>query len=388
MILGGGISGLYSAYTLLKKDPLKEIILIEKDDRWGGRIYTDTKLKVEHGGARFAKHHKRLCSLIDEFDLSNDIQEIPSEFEYAEGSSLRLKYILIKLMTASSLDLYHKIENMTLEAYAAKIVSKEEVEYLKNSFGYYAELVLMNAKDALQLISNLNQTFYVLTNGLCQIIQELVKRVSLYPNCKLRLNEEVLKIHKTSRGYKIKTNITTYDTPWCICTLDIETIKRFSLGIRTRGLVNGPLCRIFCTFNTPWYKDLPKYTTKTPIRIIIPHDKCIQISYTDNKFAQFWKEVETEYGKEGVNRALVFFIKQALGIDIPMPVTTDVCFWDYGVAYWTPKTNSETETKYYEEPLKHFYLCSDAYSSEHQQWMEGSLEMSQRACQKIMRGYK
>jgi len=384
MILGGGIGGLYSAYTLLKNNPLEEIMVIEKNDYWGGRIYTDTKLKVERGGARFAKHHTRLWSLLKEFDLCHDIQEIPNEFEYAEGSSLRMKYILFKIIAASKIDMYHTLQDMTLEEYASTIVSKKEVEYLKNSFGYYAELVVMNAKDALQLVSNLNHTFYVLENGLTQVIQELVKRISLYPNCKLRLNEEVLKISEQGEGYKIKTNVTTYDTPWCICTLDSETINRFSLGIRTRGLVHGPLCRIFSTFKDPWYKELPKYSTKTPLRIIIPHEKCIQISYSDHQYARFWKEVETEYGIEGVNRALVFFIKEALGIDIPIPDTTHVCFWEYGVAYWTPKTDSKKESKYYEEPLKNFYLCSDAYSTNHQQWMEGSLEMSELACHKII----
>lgn len=384
MILGGGIGGLYSAYTLLKENPLEKIVLIEKGSRWGGRIYTDNELRVERGGARFSKTHQRLWSLLEEFDLVKDTQELTNEVSYAEGSILSFKYSLIKLLVASSLDVYHDLKSMTLEEYAYKILSKEEVEGLKNAFGYYAELVTMNAKDAIHLILTLNQTFYVLKHGLSQVIQELVKRISLYPHCTMKINEEVLKISKTPEGYKIKTNVATYTTPWCICTLDIETVKRFSLGIRTHGLFNGPLCRIFCTFDEPWYTSLPKYTSKSPLRIIIPHEKCIQISYSDFTYARFWKEVELTYGTEGVNRALVFFIKEALGLDIPMPTTTQVCFWEYGVAYWTPKTDSEKETKYYEEPLKNFYLCSDAYSSRNQQWMEGSLEMSEKACQKII----
>ncbi len=383
MILGGGIGGLYSAYTLLKKNPLERIVLIEKSGRWGGRIYTDNQLQVERGGARFSDKHERLWNLLKEFDLVKDVVPITNDFSYAEGSTVHLKYSIVKILAASSLDIYHDLKSMTLEEYASKLLSKEDVETLKNSFGYYAEFVKMNARDAIQLILNLNQPFYVLQHGLSQVIQELVKRISLYPNCTMKINEEVVNIRKTAEGYKIKTNVATYTTPWCICTLDVDTLKRFSLGIRTKGLSNGPLCRIFCTFKEPWYRDLPKFTTKTPLRIIIPHDRCIQISYSDFTYAQFWKEVELAYGIEGVNRALVFFIKQALGLDIPMPTTTHVCYWEYGVAYWTPKTDSETETKYYEEPLKNFYLCSDAYSSENQQWMEGSLEMSEKACQKI-----
>jgi len=384
MILGAGIAGLYSAYTLLKRNPSEKITILEKSGRCGGRIFTDNTLMVDRGGARFSDKHQRLWSLLEEFDLVKDTKALTNDFAYAEGSVIQFKYILIKLLAASTFDLYHDLHNMTLEQYALKILSKEEVHLLKGSFGYYAEFVTMNAKDAIHLIFALNQSFYVLEHGLSQVIQELVRRISLYPNCRIKLNEEVVRIKRTPEGYKVKTNAGTYAAPWCICTLDVETLKRFSLGIRTRGLINGPLCRIFCTFETPWYKELPKYTTQTPLRIIIPHDKCIQISYSDLIYATFWKEVETEYGIEGVNRALVFFIKQALGLDIPMPLTTQVCYWDYGVAYWTPKTDSEKETIYYEEPLKNFYLCSDAYSSENQQWMEGSLEMSQKACQKIL----
>ena len=55
IIIGGGISGLYTAYKLKKKNPEKDIKILEKNDYLGGRIYThhDRYFDVELGAGRF-----------------------------------------------------------------------------------------------------------------------------------------------------------------------------------------------------------------------------------------------------------------------------------------------------------------------------------------------
>ena len=40
MILGGGIAGLYSAYLLTKRNPDIQLTIVEKSNRWGGRVHT------------------------------------------------------------------------------------------------------------------------------------------------------------------------------------------------------------------------------------------------------------------------------------------------------------------------------------------------------------
>ena len=385
MILGGGISGLYSAYTLLQKNPVEKIVLLEKSGEFGGRIYTDNKLMVECGAARFNHEHKHIFQLLNDFHLTNDIVPIPTELRIAESPNQTLSSIILKLGVFKTVDFTHDMTKYTLEEYVKLILSEQEVQFLKDSMGYYSELVIMNAKDAIHLLSHMDQPFFCLEHGLSQIIQELVRRIKLYPSCILKLNEEVVSVKRGKNGYTIKSSKEVYTVPWCICTLEKNIVNKFSLGIHNlQYLANSPLCRIFCTFATPWYKSMPKYTTKTPLRIIIPHNKCIQISYSDHKYALFWKQVYDTYGVPGVNRALTHFIKEALNINMPPPTSTDVHFWDYGVAYWTKGAHSEKLSEYFQEPLPQFYLCSDAYCSEFQQWMEGGLCMSEEACHRIM----
>ena len=76
MILGGGISGLYTAYQLLKRQPDRHLVILDKRDRWGGRIHTykDANMTVETGAARFNDRHPLLLDLIHELHLEKLFQ--------------------------------------------------------------------------------------------------------------------------------------------------------------------------------------------------------------------------------------------------------------------------------------------------------------------------
>jgi len=88
VIIGGGISGLYCAYHLQKQFP--KILIIEKDDRIGGRIFTQKIVAnnkhsyIELGANRFSIHHTKVMKLIDDLKLSNflikDIDEMSSQY--------------------------------------------------------------------------------------------------------------------------------------------------------------------------------------------------------------------------------------------------------------------------------------------------------------------
>ena len=82
IIVGGGISGLFTAYKLSGTG--KKILLIEGSDRLGGRIKTTygDGFFYESGAARFHKTHTKLLSLIDELGLKEDIIELPDKIDY------------------------------------------------------------------------------------------------------------------------------------------------------------------------------------------------------------------------------------------------------------------------------------------------------------------
>jgi monoamine oxidase len=390
MILGGGISGLYSAYQLLKKNPDRHLILIDKRDRWGGRVYTHTDeyMTVETGAGRFNNRHPLLLELIHELHLEHLIVPSSTDYVYAKPSQFTIKTILLKVITAGELDPFHDLRKLSFLEYASKIVSKEEVQFIEDAFGYYAELVIMNAKDAIRLMKELFLSeFYQMKGGLSQLIDTLVKRLQQFPNIEMKLNETVLSIRK---GYTVTTDKGVYHDPLCICTMPKDPFMKLAfskpLHCKLNKITCAPLCRIYATFEKPWFSKLKKMTSSTPLRMILPYSKnTIMISYSDHYYALFWNDLYTKYGEKKVIEVLQYYIQEELGIQMPIPLKLKICFWTCGVGYWNVGADSEVLAKQLQNPFPGFYLCGEHYSATNQQWMEGALETSKSVCEKVMK---
>ena len=76
IIIGGGISGLYNYYHLIKTN--KKVILFEKNDYFGGRILNQRTDNINHpaGAARFNLNHRLVIKLLKEFHLFKRFQFI------------------------------------------------------------------------------------------------------------------------------------------------------------------------------------------------------------------------------------------------------------------------------------------------------------------------
>ena len=70
IVIGGGISGLYSAKKLTNKG--YKVSLYEKNNRLGGNIRTqyEEEAKLEQGAGRFNINHTRLLELLKEYNLN------------------------------------------------------------------------------------------------------------------------------------------------------------------------------------------------------------------------------------------------------------------------------------------------------------------------------
>ena len=100
------------------------------------------------------------------------------------------------------------------------------------------------------------------------------------------------------------------------------------------------------------------------------------MSYTDGKYARFWKRLLDKDGVDALNREHQRLIKQATGIDIPMPQDTKVYYWEHGVVYFKPGFDSETMLKQIRKPYADIplYVCGENFSEFNGQWMEGALD--------------
>ena len=79
LVLGAGLSGLYSAY-LLEKQGLR-VTLLEARDRLGGRVYTldDLPGKPESGGQNFSAQYQRLFNIVKSLNLPTNLNTSPSK---------------------------------------------------------------------------------------------------------------------------------------------------------------------------------------------------------------------------------------------------------------------------------------------------------------------
>lgn len=444
IILGGGVAGLYTAYHILQKSPNSSILILEKESHLGGRIHTfsDKYMTVEAGAGRFHEKNILLFELLRELGLASKVNKISGSASFAPienpgafmnsildadgGGSLPLcgfsysldlltpiyklffdmalgtqnipnAELIFRVILASKGEPLIKLQNISFLHFAKEVLTKEEIDFITGSFGYYSELVIMNAHDAIYLMEQhltpMNQ-FYVLNGGLSQIIEKLENKLLKQKHIKILTNRVVKNIHFSKNEFTIHCeNLDTiYRGETCICAVPNGVLQKFSIFYPIKNLLNKidcqPLCRIYSKFpkggdGMVWFKGLPKLTTNNDLRMVIPIDEkdgIIMSSYTDNKFARKWNQLFEKEGEPGVNRLLVSLLKESTGMDIPLPVKSHVFYWECGVGYWSIGANSAMVSESLIHPMKEMklFICGEPYSPQNQQWMEGALETSQK----------
>jgi phytoene dehydrogenase-like protein len=89
--------------------------------------------------------------------------------------------LIARIIIAAKLTPKKRLISMKFVDFAKTVLTKNELEFLIGSFGYYSELVLMNAYDCCNLMMELDPSnqFYSLEGGLSNVIEELVRRIRL-----------------------------------------------------------------------------------------------------------------------------------------------------------------------------------------------------------------
>lgn len=437
VIIGGGIGGLYCAYKLLKGGFSGSLVVLEKEKKLGGRVhtYTDKHMMVEAGAGRFHNGHVRVIELIRELGLSrkvlplvgtavfapsdgrgvvmNSVLDAPGAWPVLDGAldvalgaqNIPSSGLISRVIVASQLRSADYLRSVSFLDYAKTVLTAEEVEFVLATFGYYSELVIMNAYDSIALMGELGpgNQFFWLKGGLSQIISELAGNIEKMGGV-IRLGKSVDKVEYVGGEFVVscaenaKTRVILGKQ--CICALPKQVMEKISfVGVGSRAwkarmrkeLVCAPLCRIYAKFakGDVWFRGLPKMTTNNPLRMIIPiseKDGVIMISYSDNVFADFWHKLEQKAGISGVIDMLRRLIMLSCGVVMPKPVAVRVFYWGCGVGYWGVGSDS---SRFFEEMMclagddVPLFLCGEHYSMSHQQWMEGALETAEKVVRKI-----
>ena len=434
IIVGGGISGLYAGLLLLRRDPKHRVLILEKERYLGGRVltYTDKYMTVEKGGARFSETHLRMLQLVRDMgfesrivEASPDAQFYPSDGSGPDRKPMTLLESLINPMGVLvnvwseafspmpmvpllvRVILYSKVLSRsyliahTFTQIAEEVLSKEEIAVIHGGFGYYTELVEMNARDAIALMEgdlNPSHAFFVLAGGLSQLIAKMVSELNRGER-RVLTGINVLSIEYPDNHVVIKSKGgKQFFGLRCICAVPREAAQRLSIFRPISRMLDKilcfPLCRIYSKFDmrnrdNAWIRDLPKLTTDGPLRIVIPIDSeagVIMTSYTDHKYADAWLKTYQTEDVKGVNRELQRGFEEILGHPIPAPISTKVFHWKCGVGYWGVGADSDQIAAAVQQPIPGVpvFLCGEHYSAKNQQGMEGALETAEEVVAKCI----
>ena len=433
IIVGGGISGLYAGLLLLRRDPKHRVLILEKERYLGGRVltYTDKYMTVEKGGARFNNAHLRMLQLVRDMGFESRIVEAspdalfyPSDGSGPDRKSMTFLESLINPMGVlvnvwseafspmpmvpllARVILYSKVLSRsyliahTFTQIAEEVLSKEEIAVIHGGFGYYTELVEMNARDAIALMEgglNPSHAFFVLAGGLSQLIAKMVAELNRGER-RVLTGIDVLSIEYPDNHVVIKSKGgKQFFGLRCICAVPREAAQRIAIFRPISRMLDKilcfPLCRIYSKFDmrnreNAWIRDLPKLTTDGFLRIVIPINSdagIIMTSYTDHKYADAWLTIYQKEGVKGVNRELQRGFEEILGHPIPAPISTKVFHWKCGVGYWGVGADSDEIAAAVQQPIPGIpvFLCGEHYSAKNQQWMEGALETAEEVVNKL-----
>ena len=335
------------------------------------------------------------------------IQQLIKNTEEVETEQTPAYSIFWKIAGYSVLEEDAVLKKTTIYNYAKKLISAKELKLFVNSFGFTDEIIKMNAYNAIRMIFGMiADVFQYMTVdgvdlGLESIIVSLVEKLNdgfdeegcfdvfLEEEIKQIEFDETNSLFQVSQFYFAKKCIIALPKQSAITLPILKPIKKLLETIGTTSL-----CRIYCQFpkdknGKVWFSGLTKGNLSNMLRCIIPIDEekgIIMVSYSDANYAKKWNALyQDKKGKNAVENLIVELLQKSFPhLNIPKPDITEVFFWEDGVGYWLPNTDSKIISYGIVNPMKNLFVCSESYSDEYQQWIEGALETSADVVLQIM----
>ena len=425
VIIGGGIAGGYTMYNLKKKYPNLKVLLLEKENRFGGRVYSfHKKLNNENytmdlGAGRIGYHHNLMVDLIKQLKLEKSMFDITNTENYIEydpktktsinKSSLKkqLGLLLSKLFHNLKVKTISKtyLEKFYLNELLQKLFSKTTLKNIENSFEYKNKLHYFNSNDAINYFIHdytPQSKFFIMKNGMSSIIYKMLaiisqnKNYKFYKDCcvnnisyNLEDNNYIINYTRISSQNNIEIQ-----AKYVICALPRCDLIKFNILNNYKKQLNTineiSKVRIFEIYDTNkndvWFKTISKTTCNTQLQFIIPINPTnglIMSSYNENlsTHKNYWYELyktsETLLKKKLREKLEVIFNKT-----IPESKYIKLHYWKSGVACWKKNVDSTFVSQQILNLMPNFYICGENYS-QYQAWCEGALITSLQVLKKL-----
>jgi hypothetical protein len=385
VIIGAGIAGLFTAYNLLKKNKY-EIIIIEKENEIGGRLYTQQvnidnhTFYLEGGAGVFRDDDKNVVKLLNELNISYNLWKSNTDVIYSKDNENQILnndyekviYNLCKYKqnNKSFIDILQNNNNL------------EDIEKIAVLIGTtYTELFNANSKN----VCNNNDFFEFLYSNKHQFgkpkawneLPQYLEKEILALGGKIITNTSVVEINKNF----VKTNNSSkfkYDKLIVTCPYHyfIKIKLNIDLNLWKQNIESYheeiDYLRVYSYFKEPLILK-NKIATNLSIRRVIPlSDKMIMTIYTDGFDATHINKLCKNKNK--LDNLIKAELKTLLHHDIPSIEKNWCFFWKKGISYWKPSDISVKEIiKKIRNPISNIYFCGDTYS-EFPGWIESAIK--------------
>jgi len=383
IIIGSGISGLYTAYNIKKMSPNTRVLILEKyKKKWvGGRTSNETYYGTEivtGAGIGRRKKDKLLFKLIRELGL--DTYNFTTKAEYSDFiPEINMKSVIQRLRKSYS------GQHITFKKFAIDVLGETEYNHFKIAFGY-TDYENEDAYDTLYSYGMEDNTedldaFYVPWRKMV---------LSLASELNIHFSKNVNKITKMENKpycFLIETESgTNYKCDKVVVATTITGIRHLLPNKIYKDIEGQPFLRLYAKFSAksiPIMKEyVKKYTYLTgPLQKIIPMDSDIgvyMIAYNDNKNALKLKDK-----LENTEQNWLFYsdlIEKSLGIPKHSVEILDIkdFYWAIGTHYYKPLNTSLYKNRdefihIAQHPTDGILVVGEVISK-NQGWTEGALE--------------
>lgn len=411
IVVGAGISGLYTVRELLRRHPAWRVALVEKYKGLGGRTFSYkvpgfTGVQWEMGAGRVRKNHQMVMRLLKEYGLT--FVPISEKVSFLKGPGERLQESIfesfcIPLYIAPLANLSKKIlATKTIREIMVEIYGREKTEEVLVQFPYRSEVDTLRADLGLEaFLGDGEMSSYsdygVIGEGFSALVASLrdecerrgctiLNRHNVTDIQSAGGNATDVSIHFGKRG-EIEGDIILRAEKACVLALHrdaLATIRPFHTWPLLRYIKTQPLLRCYAIFGKKnvWFRGLGKIVTPMRPRYILPMDEkngVIMISYTDDGDARDYMRIQKEGGDVALQGAIMKDIRALFPeMYIPDPLFFRSHPWETGCSYWLPglydpREVSEEMRRPYKEKLPGVWLCGESWSLR-QAWVEGALE--------------
>ena len=393
IIIGGGISGLYSAYKLEQISPDTTYLILEKNKILGGRAHNDIFYNtniVTGAGIGRNKKDKLLLKLIKDLNLSTN--EFAIDYTYSKLIDKPVN--IISIMKTLKNKLNNNYLHMTFKEYFIKIFDKNLYNKFKITSGYTD----YENEDVYDVLYH-----YGMDDNYCCNIGNtipwndiIISLSNIIGINNIKLLEEVTKIINNNNKYIIKCkNNNIYYTNKIIFASTIDTIIKLLPEYKIYKEIHAQIfLRVYGKFSKmsiPIIKDYIKNTIIVPneLQKIIPIDSnkgIYMIAYCDNNNA---KKLHKYLDNTMTNRNIFCkLIMESIGIDKSEKIKLIAIksfYWNIGTHYYEPLSNDYKNRIEYihkaQHPEKNIIVVGEMISL-HQGWTEGALESIEKVLTK------